>query len=262
MIALEESTPRTKTAVRQDPAVELEGVGKRFGAKVVLEGVNLEIAPGELLAIVGRSGCGKSTLLRLIVGLESANEGSIRIAGAPLRGPNREARLMFQDAALLPWQTVLDNVALAASRTPDRGEEALQALRLVGLEERAKEWPAILSGGQRQRVALARALASKASVLLLDEPLGALDALTRLEMQKLIEEIWLREKFTAVLVTHDVEEAVALADRVLVMEEGQIIAETRTNLSRPRNRSSLEFVTFREKLLGWVMNGAKDGCGG
>jgi sulfonate transport system ATP-binding protein len=262
MIALEESTPRTKTAIRQDPAVELEGVEKRFGAKVVLDGVNLEIAPGELLAIVGRSGCGKSTLLRLIVGLESANEGSIRIGGAALCGPNREARLMFQDAALLPWQTVLDNVALAASRTPDRKEEALQALRLVGLEERAKEWPAILSGGQRQRVALARALASKASVLLLDEPLGALDALTRLEMQKLIEEIWLREKFTAVLVTHDVEEAVALADRVLVMEEGQIIAETRTNLSRPRNRSSLEFVTLREKLLGWVMNGAKDGSGG
>ena len=262
MIALEESTPRTKTAARQDPAVELEGVGKRFGAKAVLDGVNLEIVPGEMLAIVGRSGCGKSTLLRLMVGLESANEGSIRIGGAPLRGPNREARLMFQDAALLPWQTVLENVALAASRTPDRREEARQALQLVGLEERAKEWPAILSGGQRQRVALARALASKASVLLLDEPLGALDALTRLEMQKLIEEIWLREKFTAVLVTHGVEEAVALADRVLVMEDGRIIAETRTNLSRPRNRSSVEFITLREKLLGWVMNGAKDGGGG
>lgn len=229
---------------------------------MVLDGVNLEIAPGELLAIVGRSGCGKSTLLRLIVGLESANEGSIRIGSAPLCGPSREARLMFQDAALLPWQTVLDNVALAASRTPDRREDARQALRLVGLEERAKEWPAILSGGQRQRVALARALASKASVLLLDEPLGALDALTRLEMQKLIEEIWLREKFTAVLVTHDVEEAVALADRVLVMEEGRIIAETRTNLSRPRNRSSVEFIALREKLLGLVMSGAKDGCGG
>jgi sulfonate transport system ATP-binding protein len=143
---------------------------------------------------------------------------------------------------------------LAASRTPDRREEARQALQLVGLEERAKEWPAILSGGQRQRVALARALASKASVLLLDEPLGALDALTRLEMQKLIEEIWLREKFTAVLVTHDVEEAVALADRVLVMEDGRIIAEIRTNLSRPRNRSSVEFIALREKLLGWVMN--------
>ena len=131
-------------------------------------------------------------------------------------------------------------------------------MQLVGLEERVKDWPSILSGGQRQRVALARALASKASVLLLDEPLGALDALTRLEMQKLIEEIWLREQFTMVLVTHDVEEAVALADRVLVMEEGRIIAETRTNLSRPRNRSSLEFMALREKLLALVMNGTKN----
>src|ERR1700719_330531 len=158
---------------------------------------------------------------------------------------------MFQDAALLPWLTGLDNVALA-SRNRDRQEEAARALGLVGLQQRAKDWPSILSGGQRQRVALARALASKASVLLLDEPLGALDALTRLEMQKLIEEIWLREKFTAVLVTHDVEEAAALADRVLVMEEGRVIAETRTHLPRPRNRSSFEFLALREKLLGWV----------
>jgi sulfonate transport system ATP-binding protein len=245
----------SETVARKTPAVELAGVGKRFGAKVVLDCVNLKIAPGELVAIVGRSGCGKSTLLRLLVGLESETEGSIRIGGAPLRGPNREARLMFQEAALLPWQTVLDNVALATSRNPDRWNEAARALRLVGLEQRAKDWPAILSGGQRQRVALARALASKASVLLLDEPLGALDALTRLEMQKLIEEIWLREKFTGVLVTHDVEEAAALADRVLVMEEGRIIAENRIHLPRPRDRSSLDFITLRETLLTWVMNG-------
>jgi sulfonate transport system ATP-binding protein len=254
MIAFEETTQLAKTAVGQASAVELLGVGKRFGAKVVLDGINLEIAPGELLAIVGRSGCGKSTLLRLVVGLETATEGSIRIGGTPLRGPNREARLMFQDAALLPWLTVLDNVSLA-SRNRERQEEASRALGLVGLEQRARDWPSILSGGQRQRVALARALASKASVLLLDEPLGALDALTRLEMQKLIEEIWLREQFTAVLVTHDVEEAVALADRVLVMQEGRIIAESRITLSRPRNRTSLEFITLRERLLGWVMNG-------
>ncbi len=257
MIALEETSQITKTAIQQTPAVELERVGKRFGAKLVLEGVNLKIAQGELVAIVGRSGCGKSTLLRLLVGLESESEGSIRIGGTPLRGPNREARLMFQDAALLPWQTVLENVALAASRNPDGRTDATRALQLVGLEQRAKDWPAILSGGQRQRVALARALASKASILLLDEPLGALDALTRLEMQKLIEEIWLCEKFTAVLVTHDVEEAAALADRVLVMEEGRIIAERQISLPRPRDRSSSDFITFRETLLGWVMNGTK-----
>jgi len=258
MIALAEYKETTETVVRQIPAVELDGVGKRFGAKVVLDNVNLKIGTGELLAIVGRSGCGKSTLLRLLVGLESASEGSIRIGGVPARGPNRQARLMFQDAALLPWQTVLANVALAASRTPEGRKEAGRALQLVGLEQRAGDWPSILSGGQRQRVALARALASKASVLLLDEPLGALDALTRLEMQKLIEEIWLREKFTAVLVTHDVEEAVALADRALVMEEGRIIAEARIDLSRPRNRSSLEFITLRETLLDWVINGGKN----
>jgi sulfonate transport system ATP-binding protein len=258
MIALEESRQITKKAARQTPAVDLEKVSKRFGTKLVLDCVNLKIAPGELVAIVGRSGCGKSTLLRLVVGLESETEGSIRIGGVPLRGPNREARLMFQDAALLPWQTVLENVALAASRNPDKWNEAARALQLVGLEQRAKDWPAILSGGQRQRVALARALASKASVLLLDEPLGALDALTRLEMQKLIEDIWLHEKFTAVLVTHDVEEAAALADRVLVMEEGRITAESRNSLPRPRDRSSSDFIALRETLLGWVMNGTKN----
>jgi sulfonate transport system ATP-binding protein len=254
MITLEQTQQPAIKGVGPVPAVELAGVGKRFGAKVVLDGIHLEIPAGELLAIVGRSGCGKSTLLRLVVGLESADEGSIRIAGVPLRGPNRQARLMFQDAALLPWQTVLDNVALATARSADRRERAVRALRLVGLEQRANDWPAILSGGQRQRVALARALASKASVLLLDEPLGALDALTRLEMQTLIEELWLHEQFTAVLVTHDVEEAAALADRILVMEGGRIIAETRTHLPRPRNRSSFEFLALREKLLGWVMN--------
>jgi sulfonate transport system ATP-binding protein len=252
MIALEESKQTAKAAIRQTPAVELDKVGKRFGAKVVLDCVSLKIAPGELVAIVGRSGCGKSTLLRLLVGLERQTEGSIRIGGTPLRGPNREARLMFQDAALLPWQTVLENVALAASRNPDRWNEAARALQLVGLEQRVKDWPAILSGGQRQRVALARALASKAPILLLDEPLGALDALTRLEMQKLIEDIWLREKFTAVLVTHDVEEAAALADRMLVMQEGRIIAESQSALPRPRDRSSSDFITLRETLLDLV----------
>src|SRR5271156_3543558 len=175
MIAIAEYK-ESETVARKTPAVELAGVGKRFGAKLVLDQIDLEIAQGELLAIVGRSGCGKSTLLRLLVGLESASEGSIGIGGVTVRGPDRQVRLMFQDAALLPWQTVLANVALAAGRKRDRQEEASQALQLVGLEQRGQDWPSILSGGQRQRVALARALASKASVLLLDEPLGALDA--------------------------------------------------------------------------------------
>jgi sulfonate transport system ATP-binding protein len=255
MIAFAEQKTQRAAADVEVAAIELEDVAKQFGDKQVLRGINLQIEQGELLAIVGRSGCGKSTLLRLVVGLESASAGSIRIGGAPLVGPNRQARLMFQDAALLPWETVLDNVALAAARGMDRREVARGALRLVGLEQRAKDWPAILSGGQRQRVALARALASKASILLLDEPLGALDALTRLEMQMLIEQIWLREQFTAVLVTHDVEEAVALANRVLVMEEGRIIADVQPKLRRPRSRSSQEFIEVRDRLLACVMNG-------
>src|SRR6202035_1214823 len=144
--------------------------------------VDLKIAPGELVAIVGRSGCGKSTLLRLLVGLESVSEGSIRIGEGPLRGPNREARLMFQDAALLPWQTVLQNVALAAPRNRGRWDEATRALELDGLEPRAKVGPAILAGDKRHGAALARALPRNESILLMAEPLGALDALTRLEM--------------------------------------------------------------------------------
>ncbi len=253
MIAVEERKKLRRAIEDEVSAIELEGVVKWFGTKQVLKEISLQIAQGELLAIVGRSGCGKSTLLRLLIGLESASNGSIQIGGEPLKGSNREARLMFQDAALLPWETVIDNVALGAIRNRDRREVADEALRMVGLEQRAKDWPSILSGGQRQRVALARALASKASILLLDEPLGALDALTKLEMQNLIEQIWLRERFTAVLVTHDVEEAVALADRVLVMEEGRVIAEIRPNLPRPRSRSSQEFIEVRDKLLSWVM---------
>jgi sulfonate transport system ATP-binding protein len=234
-------------------AIQLESVAKRFGEKQVIHPLNLQIFAGELLAIVGRSGCGKSTLLRLLAGLEASSEGSILINGRLLRGLNRSVRLMFQDAALLPWQTVFTNVSIAAPKDRNGRLVAEKALRSVGLESRMADWPSILSGGQRQRVALARALASQASILLLDEPLGALDALTRLEMQKLIEDIWMKEQFSMVLVTHDVEEAVALADRVLVMDDGRIVAENSVDLPRPRNRSSADFISLKEELLSWVM---------
>src|ERR1700738_1218676 len=144
---------------------------------------------------------------------------------------------MFQDAALLPWLSVLENVALAAPRGTDRRQVARAALEHVGLATREREWPLILSGGQRQRVALARALASEAGLILFDEPLGALDALTRLEMQSLIEKLWQQRGFTAILVTHDVEEAVALADRVLLMQHGEFGYESLISLSRPRERA-------------------------
>jgi sulfonate transport system ATP-binding protein len=229
-------------------AVSIHALEKFFvPGKPVLRGVSLEIAAGELVAVIGQSGCGKSTLLRLLAGLETATSGAIAIDGEPLRDMNPAARVMFQDARLMPWLRVLDNVALGlpAERTP----HARQALREVGLEERARDWPVILSGGQRQRVALARALASEPRLLLLDEPLGALDALTRRSMQRLIEDVWQRHRFTALLVTHDVEEAVALADRIVLIAEGQIAYETQIRLPRPRDRAKPRFVQLREEIL-------------
>ncbi len=248
------TVPKLDAAAPSPPLLAVQRLSKRFAAADVLQEVSLEIAPGELVAIVGRSGSGKSTLLRVVAGLESPTSGALHWDGSPGRaGVNRRARLMFQDAALLPWLTVLDNVALAAPRGGDRRAAAERALRQVGLAARSREWPLVLSGGQRQRVALARVLASTAELVLLDEPLGALDALTRLEMQTLIEKIWQERGFAAVLVTHDVEEAVALADRVLLMEEGRLVFDTPVDLPRPRARASAAFVELKEAVLARVM---------
>jgi sulfonate transport system ATP-binding protein len=233
--------------------LKVTGVHKYFGEKEVLAGVDFTIGSDEIVAIVGRSGCGKSTLLRLIAGLDRPTAGQIFVNGKPLAGMSPAARLMFQDASLLPWRTVLQNVTLAAPRHDP--EIARQALTAVGLAYRDGEWPAILSGGQRQRVALARALAGGAPLLLLDEPLGALDALTRLEMQGLIERVWQEKQVSILLITHDAEEAIALADRVLVMEQGRFVLELEVPLSRSRNRSSQEFVRLKDQLLERVLNG-------
>jgi len=238
---------------RRTPLVKVLRVSKHFGKERVLREIDLDVAEHELVVVVGRSGCGKSTLLRLLAGLETASEGQIFIDGLGLRGANAVARLMFQTSALLPWKTVLGNVVLAAPRTIDAPTIAMEALSQVGLSERAKDWPSILSGGQQQRVALARALASQAGLLLLDEPLGALDALTRLEMQALIEKIWVKRRFSIVLVTHDVEEAVTLGDRVLVMDRGQFVFEKEILLARPRARTSPELVKLKEEILFRVM---------
>ena len=176
--------------------MRVEGVCKNFNATLALHPVSLEIGRGEVVGIVGRSGSGKSTLLRIIAGLDEPTTGRIFLEDEPLRpGINPRARLMFQDAALLPWLSVLENVLLAAPRGSDRRRIARAALEHVGLGAREREWPLVLSGGQRQRVALARALASAAELILFDEPLGALDALTRLEMQNLIERLWLESRF-------------------------------------------------------------------
>jgi sulfonate transport system ATP-binding protein len=207
--------------------------------------------PGEFVVVVGRSGCGKSTLLRLIAGLENSDGGSLWRDGETGHGLRDDARVMFQDARLLPWKTVLDNVALGLPGT--RRIDAAEVLAQVGLIERASEWPARLSGGQRQRVALARALVHRPRLLLLDEPLGALDALTRIDMQNLIEGLWQRLRFTAVLVTHDVAEAVALADRVVLIEDGRIVLDEPVALPRPRHRGSPAFAHIEEAVLDRVM---------
>lgn len=231
--------------------VRIRNLGKAFGRIPVLQDINLEITPGEFVAIVGKSGCGKSTLLRLLGGLETPTQGEIRIDGEPLYGLNSCARVMFQDSRLLPWRKVLDNVALGQqAKGRQYGEWALQQ---VGLSDRALDWTTVLSGGQRQRVALARALVTQPPLLLLDEPLGALDALTRLEMQQLIHRLWQEQQFTAVLVTHDVEEAVHLADRVLVIEKGQISLDLAVNLPHPRPLGSTALADIKTQVLSQIL---------
>jgi len=215
----------------------------------VLSEFDLSIERGSFVAIVGRSGCGKSTLLRLVAGLEKTTSGVLEKRaedGRPL-----DTRIMFQDARLLPWKSVLQNVMLGLGRSAR--DDARTVLAEVGLLERANDWPAQLSGGQRQRVALARALVHRPQLLLLDEPLGALDALTRIEMHALIERLWREHQFTALLVTHDVHEAVALGDRILLIEEGRIALDQPVPLARPRARASAGFAALEEHVLQRVL---------
>jgi sulfonate transport system ATP-binding protein len=242
--------------------LQLHSLTKSFGAKTVLRGVDINIDKGEFVAIVGRSGCGKSTMLRLIAGLEAPTSGNVVLNGKVAHQKiNPAVRMMFQDPRLLPWERVLSNVELGligANSKVYSKQMALQVLRAVGLEDRANEWPSILSGGQRQRVALARALASRPSLLLLDEPLGALDALTRIEMQQLLENLWKEQRFTALLITHDVEEAVVLADRVILVENGQIGLDVQINIPRPRVRGDVVLAQTVEKILHRVMAKIED----
>jgi sulfonate transport system ATP-binding protein len=227
----------------------LRGLGKSFGPRVVLDALTLQVPAGQFLAVVGRSGCGKTTLLRLLAGLERPSAGALELDGE-VAVAAADVRMVFQEARLLPWRSVARNVAVglgwSGRRTPPEVE---QALAQVGLEGRARDWPATLSGGQRQRVALARALVSRPRLLLLDEPLGALDALTRLEMQALIERLWAEIGFTGVLVTHDVEEAVALADRVVVLEGGRVALDLPVALPRPRARHQAVFGAVVASVL-------------
>jgi sulfonate transport system ATP-binding protein len=228
-------------------AVRISHLAKHFASRPVLADVNLDIRAGEFVAIVGHSGCGKSTLLRLASGLDVPSHGRIEVNGRLVVGQVAEARIMFQDPRLLPWRRVLDNVGIG--RRGDWKPAAMEALHQVGLASRARDWPAVLSGGQRQRVALARALVSHPKLLLLDEPLGALDALTRLDMQRLIEGVWSRQGFTAILVTHDVSEAVALADRVVVLERGVASVVHKIDRPRPRVRGDVWLSEIEGEIL-------------
>ncbi len=252
-ISAEDAAPvaRAPQTAGNGLAVSLRGLEKRYAGREVLRGLSLDIARGSFLAIVGRSGCGKSTLLRIIAGLERQDGGRLDLGASCACAERPEIRLMFQDARLLPWKTVIDNVRLGLPRSAL--PRARAALRDVGLEDRAGDWPAALSGGQRQRVALARALVHRPQLLLLDEPLGALDALTRIEMHALIERLWREHGFTAVLVTHDVQEAVALADRVIVIEDGGIGLDQAVGLTRPRSRGAGAFAALEEQVLQRVL---------
>ncbi|MEG0099886.1 MAG: aliphatic sulfonates ABC transporter ATP-binding protein [Citrobacter sp.] len=237
--------------LNQGTPLLLSGVTKRYGANTVLNQLDLHIPAGQFVAVVGRSGGGKSTLLRLLAGLESPNAGELLAGTTPLADIQDDTRMMFQDARLLPWKSVIDNVGLGLkSHWQDAARDALTS---VGLENRALEWPAALSGGQKQRVALARALIHRPGLLLLDEPLGALDALTRLEMQDLIVSLWQEHGFTVLLVTHDVSEAVAMADRVLLIEDEKIGLDLTVDIPRPRRMGSVRLAELEAEVLNRVM---------
>lgn len=234
--------------------ISIAALHKYYGDSKILEDLDLEIKAGEFIAIVGRSGCGKSTLLRLIADLEPPSYGEIKFKSQVNFREGitaNDIRVMFQDPRLLPWKSIVKNVQLGLNK--DQYAKATQLLEKVGLKEKAQLWPAQLSGGQRQRTALARALSHTPRVLLLDEPLGALDALTRLEMQNLIEKLWLEQGFTTILVTHDVSEAVQLADRIILLDQGQITQQFKIDLPRPRQKG-IAFAEREQQILQAVLS--------
>ncbi len=243
-------------------SLTLGNISKRFASRPgsssqlqVLDNIQLDIAPGEFISIVGASGCGKSTLLRLILGLDEEYEGRILLNGQPIDGTGLERGIVFQDHRLFPWLNVEQNVAVALKNSPlstkEKRDTVREHIELVGLQDFIDAYPHQISGGMAQRVAIARGLVNRPSVLLLDEPLGALDALTRARLQGELQNIWAKEKITMILVTHDVDEAVFLGDRVVVMQPnpGRIRRILDIDLPRPRNRSDSRFIALRDDVL-------------
>jgi NitT/TauT family transport system ATP-binding protein len=239
------------------PVIELDGVTKAYATadRAVVHAlgpIDLRIEPGSFVAVVGPSGCGKSTLLRLVAGLEPPGEGTMRRYGSPLDGPSHEVGIVFQEHVLFPWATVLENVLLPADilALPKAAarERALRLLDMTGLKDFAHSRPQMLSGGMKQRAAFCRALLADPRLLLLDEPFGALDALTREELSLELSRLWQDLGRTALLITHDIEEAILLGDRILIMSErpGRIRADIAVDLPRPRNADTPKLPRFQE----------------
>jgi ABC-type nitrate/sulfonate/bicarbonate transport system ATPase subunit len=239
-------------------SLEISNLNKKFSVGgrdlPVLEDINLKIQTGEFVSIVGSSGCGKTTLLRIILGLETGYEGEAVLNGKKITGPSAKRGVVFQEHRLLPWLTVEENVAFGLINMKNRDEKKEltdKYMKLVGLKGFEKVFPSQLSGGMAQRAAIARALINNPEILLLDEPLGALDALTRMYMQKELEHIWEKEKLTTIMVTHDIEEAVYLSDRIILMSSrpGKIKKIINVPLSRPRDRDEIYFMRIKDNLL-------------
>jgi ABC-type nitrate/sulfonate/bicarbonate transport system ATPase subunit len=249
----------TTTLEAAPASLSLRNVGKTYSIDgqdlPVLQRIGLEIARGEFLGIVGASGCGKSTLLRLIAGLDDRFDGDILIEGRPVAGPGVERSLVFQDHRLFPWLSVTDNIALGLDSLDlgrrERESRIQEQLELVGLTGFAKVYPHQLSGGMAQRAAIARALVSRPDILLMDEPFGALDSITRAHMQEELLRIWRERRVTVVIVTHDVDEAVFLGDRVAVMEPrpGRVQSVIDVDLPRPRERTGAAFNQIKQRVL-------------
>ncbi|GAA2170770.1 ABC transporter ATP-binding protein [Agrococcus versicolor] len=254
----------TDTTVRA-PKVVVDAVTKRFGEVTALDEVSLVLGDREFVSVVGASGCGKSTLLSVIAGLEAPTDGIASIGGTEILGPGRDRGVVFQTSTLLPWLSALDNVVFALDGEADmtrrqRVDRARDVLHQVGLDGFERSFPAQLSGGMQQRVALARSLAYGPDVLLMDEPFGALDALTRRTMQELLTQVWEQHRMTVMLITHDIEEAVFLSDRVVAMtpRPGKVAAEFTIDLPRPRDPEvigSPEFHGYYAEILGLIHRG-------
>jgi len=261
--AAEAAAASTQTDARQ---IVISSLGKtyRSGKRATFEAlrsIDLTIGTNEFLTLLGPSGCGKSTLLRILAGLEEASEGELRLEGNPIAGPGADRGMVFQGYTLFPWLTVRENIEygpkLAGMPIMDRRQVSNYYLRMIRLEAFANSYPKQLSGGMKQRVAIARALANRPKVLLMDEPFGALDAQTRLEMQELLLEVWEKEKTTVVFITHDIEEAVFLSQRICVMgaNPGRIVSEHRVDLPGKRSEQTRmlpEFLELKLQLAGYL----------